>query len=133
MLMCSLNIESDVFPKYRTQELCSEGKRVHLYGGAAAMRNGVMPVQWEGKCIVQELFVAPAPFPKKKLVSVFSRDRATFGIQYASLNVWPSAVALALKEEVSISRTRHDRHVKQTKTVCFCCGWEKGSFRGCRT
>ena len=36
----------------------SEGKRVHPYGGAAAMRNGVMPVQWEGKCIVQELFVA---------------------------------------------------------------------------
>ena len=31
---------------------------MHLYGGAAAMRNGVMPVQWEGKCIVQELFVA---------------------------------------------------------------------------
>ena len=38
--------------------LCSEGKRVHLYGGAAAMRNGVMPLQWEGKCLVQELFVA---------------------------------------------------------------------------
>ena len=31
---------------------------MHLYGGAAAMRNGVMPLQWEGKCIVQELFVA---------------------------------------------------------------------------
>ena len=38
--------------------LCSEGKRVHPYGGAAAMRNGVMPLQWEGKCLVQELFVA---------------------------------------------------------------------------
>ena len=36
--------------------LC-EGKRVHLYGGAAAMRDGVMSLQW-GKCIVQELFVA---------------------------------------------------------------------------
>ena len=31
---------------------------MHLYGGAAAMRNGVMPLQWEGKCLVQELFVA---------------------------------------------------------------------------
>ena len=38
--------------------LGSEGKRVHLYGGAAAMRNGVMPLQWEGKRLVQELFVA---------------------------------------------------------------------------
>ena len=48
---------------------------MHPYGGAAAMRNGVMPLQWEGKCLVQELFVAlsfsfafalplPAPFPK---------------------------------------------------------------------
>ena len=36
----------------------SEGKRVHLYGGAAAMRTGVMLSQLEGKCIVQELFVA---------------------------------------------------------------------------
>ena len=25
------------------------GKRVHLYGGAAAMSEGVMPLQWEGK------------------------------------------------------------------------------------
>ena len=31
---------------------------MHLYGGAAAMRNGVMPLQWEGKRLVQELFVA---------------------------------------------------------------------------
>ena len=40
-----------------------------------ALRNGVRPLQWEGKCIVQELFVAlsfsfafalpfSAPFPK---------------------------------------------------------------------
>ena len=28
---------------------CSQGKRVHLYGGAAAMSEGVMPLQWEGK------------------------------------------------------------------------------------
>ena len=38
--------------------LCCVGKLVHLYGGAAVMRNGVIPVRWEGKCIVQELFVA---------------------------------------------------------------------------
>ena len=38
--------------------LCSKGKRVRLYGGAAAMRDGVIPVRWEGKCIVQELFVS---------------------------------------------------------------------------
>ena len=25
--------------------LCSQGKRVHLYGGAAAMSDGVMPLQ----------------------------------------------------------------------------------------
>ena len=31
---------------------------MHLYGGAAAMRSGAMPLQWEGKCLVQELFVA---------------------------------------------------------------------------
>ena len=75
----------DVFPKYRIQEvwkgsqagapkwwscqwrvcsgrgllyLGSKGKRVHLYGGAAAMRNGVKPLQWEGKRLVQEIFVA---------------------------------------------------------------------------
>ena len=29
--------------------LCSQGKRVHLHGGAAAMSDGVMPLQWEGK------------------------------------------------------------------------------------
>eukprot|EP00434_Breviolum_minutum_P030083 symbB.v1.2.026604.t1/scaffold2672.1/size73286/10 len=37
---------------------CSEGKRVHLYGGAAAMLDHVMLVQWEVECIVQELLVA---------------------------------------------------------------------------
>ena len=35
---------------------------MHLYGGAAAMLDDVMPVQWEVKCIVQELLVAFA-FP----------------------------------------------------------------------
>ena len=40
------------------RHICSEGKRVHLYGGAAAMRSHVMPLQWERKCIVQELFAA---------------------------------------------------------------------------
>ena len=44
---------------------------MHLYGGAAAMRNGVMPLQWEGKCLVQELFVIlsfPLPLPLPLLV-----------------------------------------------------------------
>ena len=40
------------------RHICSEGKRVHLYGGAAAVRSHVMPLQWERMCIVQELFVA---------------------------------------------------------------------------
>ena len=35
----------------------SNGKRVHLYGGAAAMRSDVMPLR-DRKCIVSELFVA---------------------------------------------------------------------------
>ena len=47
-----------VEPTLVGRHICSDGKRVHLYGGAAAMRIYVMPLQWERKCIVQELFVA---------------------------------------------------------------------------
>ena len=31
---------------------------MHLYGGAAAVRSHMMPLQEERKCIVQELFLA---------------------------------------------------------------------------
>ena len=40
------------------RQICSEGKRVHLYGGAAAIRSDMMPLQEEKRCLVQELFVA---------------------------------------------------------------------------
>ena len=39
------------------RHISSDGKRVHLYGGAAAMRSDVMPLR-DRKCIVPELFVA---------------------------------------------------------------------------
>ena len=75
----------DVFPNYRIRELwkgsqagapkwwsrqwrvCSRrvlgctfvaGQAGAPIWRSAAMRDGVMPLQWEGKCIVQELFVA---------------------------------------------------------------------------
>ena len=50
---------------------------MRLYGGAAAMRDGVIPVRWEGKYVVQELFV-PFSFPlpscsfSKPLIDLFS-------------------------------------------------------------
>ena len=37
------------------RHISSDGKRVHLYGGAAAMRSDVMPLR-DRKCIVPELF-----------------------------------------------------------------------------
>ena len=39
------------------RHISSDGKRVHLYGGAAAMHSDVMPLR-DRKCIVPELFVA---------------------------------------------------------------------------
>ena len=40
-----------------SRRICSDGERVHLYGGVAAMRRHVMPL-WERKSVVQESFVA---------------------------------------------------------------------------
>ena len=39
------------------RHISADGKQVHLYGGAAAMRSDVMPLR-DRKCIVSELFVA---------------------------------------------------------------------------
>ena len=52
-------------------DVCSDSQRVHLYGGVSAMRSDVMPLQWERKCIVQDLsfslslsLLLPASLPK---------------------------------------------------------------------
>ena len=39
------------------RQICSEGKRVHLYGGVAAICSDMIPLQEEKRCLVQELFV----------------------------------------------------------------------------
>ena len=38
--------------------ICNEGKRVHLYGGAAAMLDDVMQVQWEVEVYCARVIVA---------------------------------------------------------------------------